>query len=54
MKKPKYYYCRHCRQKYRSVVMADICFDLDMKTLKKESDEKLGEKNTIGKKYRGN
>jgi hypothetical protein len=36
-KKQKYYYCKHCKKKFTSYVMADICFDLDMKIIQYEN-----------------
>jgi len=39
-KKKPAYYCKHCGKKHVTAFMASICFDLDMKILKYDSDEK--------------
>jgi len=36
----KWYYCRHCNNRFTSYAMAEICFDLDMKILKNTQNEK--------------
>jgi transcriptional regulator NrdR family protein len=36
----RYYYCRHCNQRFTSLVMAQICFDLDMKILEYDKPDK--------------
>ena len=35
----KKYYCRHCRKKFNTLYMAEICFDLDIKVLQNEKLE---------------
>jgi hypothetical protein len=39
--KTKWYYCKHCGNKFTLPFMASICFDLDMKIL---ADTKIPDK----------
>lgn len=36
--KPRTYLCRHCGKKFTRGYMAELCFDLDMKILSKDSN----------------
>ena len=40
MKKTKNYYCRYCGKMHRTFIMAQLCFDLDMKILIAEIEQK--------------
>lgn len=41
-----YYYCRHCGKRYSEYAMAQLCFELDMKLLQNEQNEKPIKKHT--------
>jgi hypothetical protein len=36
----KKYHCKHCNQKFDTLYMADICFQLDLKLLQNDKPDK--------------
>jgi uncharacterized protein (UPF0212 family) len=45
----RYFYCRHCGNRFDSYYMAEICFDLDMQILNTDLSEHKKEVKSIMK-----